>query len=192
MKKLLLLLLSAAVALGAVSGLTVSAAGRVTANDIKELAEVTLLEEPDYKAILGTAYIPEDGDITSTAIYGDVIEPNSAFLVYSSAEAYTRLIGNGADTLSEAIGLCENGANSGTRYVSSCDRCYYQPLPGYPNCADYPQLGGEAAYRLRLRGGEPVELAVQPLYNFAAEYQKVADVMNEYGLDKPDAVYLFS
>ncbi len=192
LKKLLSAALTAAVALTAFSGLTVSAAGRVTAKDIKELAEVTLREEPDYKAILGTTYIPDDGDITSAAIYGDVIDPNSAFLVYSSAEGYTRLIGNGADTLSEAIELCENGANSGTRYDSSGDRCYYQPLPGYPNCADYPQFGGAAAYRLRLRNGEPVELAVQPLYDFAAEYQKVADVMNEYGLGKPDAVYLFS
>ncbi len=192
LKKLLSAALAAALALTAISGITVSAAGRVTANDIKELAEVTLREEPDYKAILGTAYIPEDGDITSTAIYGDIIDPSSAFLVYSSAECYTRLIGNGADTLSEAIGLCENGANSGTRYDSSGDRCYYQPLPDYPNCADYPQLSGAAAYRLRIRDGEHVELAVQPLYNFAAEYQKVADVMNEYGLDKPDAVYLFS
>ncbi len=192
LKKLLSLLLSVAITFTVVSGVTVSAAERVTAKDIKELAEVTLREEPDYKAILGTAYIPEDGDITNTAIYGDVIDPNSAFLVYSSAEAYTRLIGNGADTLAEAIELCENGANSGIRYDSSGDRCYYQPMPGYPNCADYPQLSGEAAYRLRIRDGEPVELAAQPLYNFAAEYQKVADVMNEYGLEKPDAVYLFS
>ena len=190
-KKIISAAIAAAVALTAFTCTAVSAAERVTGRQIKELAEITLRREPDLGTILSTQFVPYDGDVTNVSNFGELIDPNSAFLVHSSAEGYTRLIGNGADNIAEAIELCENGINSGTRYDDSSERCYYQPLPGYPNCADYPQFSGAAAYRLRLKNGEPIDLAVQPLYNYSGEYDKIAEVLNKFGIGKPAAVYLF-
>ena len=57
-KKLLSVAIAAAVALTAFTCTAVSAAERVTGRQIKELAEITLRNEPDLGTILSTQFIP--------------------------------------------------------------------------------------------------------------------------------------
>ncbi len=194
LKKILSAVLSAAVALTAVSGLTASAEGSVTGARLRELAESDTLDKNPYAAeILEQTYTVHGADVLGfSGRIGDIIDPKKAFAAYGDAFDITKFFeadNGGSKNFDEAIAAQRLSFIGNTSDISTE---YYARTEPTVN-SDGAKSNAVSIFVNTLNGKLYTNLnANQSIFIDDENYEKAAELINSGNIGTPIKAYIFN